>query len=237
MTIYRLAINIIATKCFMRFLDTEGTIGEIGSYTMGGNFVVGTIFFLIIYLIILFVTIKSVAYTNNNWERKLITFDTFLSGFIFIIQIVYGIQYSKELGLNMEEATYLALIFSTGVTFALRIPALLIAIAISMISINSLKKEFGANLKSADFKLILINVSGLLLACSPFLSLPIGRLLLLAAIFGFFAYKLRNNGLLNFNLFLKKETGQQIIKFAKENQRSHASIVEEALEKRLKLKQ
>ncbi len=236
LTFYRLSINIITMKQFLLFFAEGNVIVEIGSYIMGGNFVVGTALFVIATFLIFSTTLKSLVTSKSKWLSYLIKCDAISAFFFVLVNVIYGTDFAIKNGLNMEEAVKASMLFASGAGLAVQIPAFLITVVISLVSSNHLKDELGINCDVGPkaVKTIMITGAAFLMMFVSILSLSIGNALLLTALLVYGAYKLRNKGLLNLNLYIFKELGFKIVKIAKETNRSCDAIVSEALEQWLK---
>ncbi|NHZ89953.1 flagellar type III secretion system protein FlhA [Massilia sp. CCM 8733] len=87
-TLFRLALNISATRLILRDADAGHVIGAIGSYVVGGNFVIGLIVFLIL-VVVQYVVVTSGAQRVSEVAAR------------FTLDSMPGQQMSIDADLNM----------------------------------------------------------------------------------------------------------------------------------------
>ena len=87
-TLFRLALNVSATRLILRDADAGHVIGAIGSYVVGGNFVIGLIVFLIL------VVVQYVVVTNGAQRVSEVAAR-------FTLDSMPGAQMSIDADLNM----------------------------------------------------------------------------------------------------------------------------------------
>jgi flagellar biosynthesis protein FlhA len=87
-TLFRLALNVSATRLILRDADAGQVIGAIGSYVVGGNFVIGLIVFLIL-IVVQYVVVTNGAQRVSEVAAR------------FTLDSMPGAQMSIDADLNM----------------------------------------------------------------------------------------------------------------------------------------